>query len=319
MKNKKIVIALFALAVVLLGGFTVGVLQGITPEKNTFNVVIKYYTVDSYGEQTLYKTYSEEYAEGEQINIKSPTIEGYQPNKEKVSAIVKSDLNITVLYHCAHLVLTDCGYTNSDNQHHRHEKVCDTCYSSILGELEEHVPDESLDKVISYPTSTAVGVLERTCSLCSTTYTEEFTTLTRTVTFGGEILRGLTVGDSSDGYTLENSGQVLVRRSNALPELDIIFNGITHFNGNIGLGEAASVTFSYDKEAWNNDKIVYRALMSDPVDADADFSFRFGNAYRIILGYEGRTDGYLSEFIADENCPLFSAPLTITLTYDYTK
>ena len=285
MKNKKIVIALLALAVVLLGGFTVGVLQGIIPEENTCNVVIKYYTVDSYGEQTLYKTYSEEYAEGEQINIKSPEIKGYKPNKTNVSAVVKSDLYLTVNYSCLH-----------------------------SGEF-----DESLDEVVRYPTADTVGIIKHYCDTCDGYYQEEFTTLTRTVTFGGEILRGLTVRDSFDGYTLENSGQVLVRRSNALPELDIIFNGITHFNGNIGLGEAASVTFSYDKEAWNNDKIVYRALMSDPVDADADFSFRFGNAYRIILGYEGRTDGYLSEFIADENCPLFSAPLTITLTYDYTK
>ena len=125
MKNKKIVIALFALAVVLLGGFTVGVLQGITPEENTCNVVIKYYTVDSYGEQTLYKTYSGEHVVGEQINIKSPEIKGYKPNKTNVSAVVKSDLYLTVNYSCLH-----------------------------SGEF-----DESLDEVVRYPTADTVVII----------------------------------------------------------------------------------------------------------------------------------------------------------------
>ena len=284
MKNKKIVIALFVLAVVLLGGFTVGVLQGITPEENTCNVVIKYYTVDSYGEQTLYKTYSEEYVEGEQINIKSPAIEGYKPNKEKVSAIVKSDLNVTVLYECVHFI-----------------------------------PDESLDKVISYPTSTTVGILERTCSLCGSTYIEDFTSLTRTFTFGDESLKSLKLGSSINGYSFVNDGQVLVCLDSALPELDIIFDGIENFSGNVGLGYASTASISYDKEAWDNAKIVYRHTMSEPVPEDVDFLFIFGNRNRAILGFDPLSECFMTDFLADDSCPLFSAPLTITLTYDYTK
>ena len=286
MKNRKVVIILIALAVILLGGFTANSLQGIFAEGDTYNVVIKYQTLAADGSPTLYKTFTEEYSEGEQINIKSPEIKGYKPNKTNVSAVVNSDLYLTVNYSCLH-----------------------------SGEF-----DESLDEVVTYPTADSVGIIKHYCDTCDGYYQEEFTSLTRTVTFGGEELNNLTrVGEFYNGYSLQNGGGILILQKEYLPELDIIFNGIIDFDGNVGLSDAATVTFSYDKVAWDNADIVYKANPNYPVVDGVDFSFRFGNSWRLIFGYEGRDGGSLSNFVLSPDCPLKTSPLTITLTYDYTK
>ena len=283
MKNKKIVIALFALAVVLLGGFTVGVLQGITPEENTCNVVIKYYTVDSCGEQTLYKTYSEEYAEGEQINIKSPEIKGYKPNKTNVSAVVKSDLYLTVNYSCLH-----------------------------SGEF-----DESLDEVVRYPTADTVGIIKHYCDTCDGYYQEEFTTLTRTLTFGGDIVGEFVAGNTTiDNYILVRDTNVFVLLKDGCPEWDIIFDGVT-IDNHYGIGDGATVTVDYDKSVWNNAKIGFKQSPTDNIDTD--YSIRIANNWRVMFGFELRSDGNIFDFILSDDCPLKTAPLTITVTYDYTK
>ena len=287
MKNKKIVIALFVLAVVLLGGFAANSLQGIFAEGDTYNVVIKYQTLAAEGSPTLYKTFTEEYSEGEQINIKSPEIKGYKPNKANVSAVVKSDLYLTVNYSCLH-----------------------------SGEF-----DESLDEVVTYPTADTVGIIKHYCDTCDGYYQEEFITLTRTFTFGGESVRELSAqGQVVDGYGIPSDNEkVFVLLKDYLPELDIIFDGLSGFDGKTGLSDAATVTFTYDEEAWNNANLIYKKSPEIPAVADADYSFRFGNGWRIVFGFEGRSDGSLPDFIFSDDCPLITAPLTITLTYDYTK
>lgn len=288
------------------------------PEENTCNVVIKYYTVDSHGERTLYKTYSEEYAEGEQINIKSPAIEGYKPNKEKVSAIVKSDLNVTVLYQCTHFNSNGLGYSIVNNQYHYQEKYCETCYAFFSGDYEEHVPDESRDKVISYPTSTTVGTLERFCSLCSATYTEEFTTLTRTIVFGGDIVGDFVAANTEVGdyrLNVDDNNNALILYKSGAPEWNIILDGVD-IDTYYGIGDGATLSIEYDKSVWRNATIDFRESAIE--FSDANFCIRIADGWRVI--FQAYTWGSSTEnFILSDNCPLKTAPLTLTLTYDYTK
>jgi len=285
-KNKKVIYALFALAAVLLLGLTLNMINNIVPQEDTCEVVIRYNKLDSDGVSTTFDTFRKEYPKGERINIASPDEKCYVPDREKVSIVVKSDIVITITY-----------------------------------EFKGHTADEALDTVIKYPTSEEVGILERHCAKCKEVYREDFTTLTRTVVFGGEVLKAFeNVSQVVEGYDFETeTNKILILNKDFVPELDIIFDGIEGFDGKSGLGEAATVTFDYDKEIWNGAEVVYKADPALPTVENADFSFRFGNGWRIVFGFEGRFEGVLSEFIIDDNCPLIHSPLTITLTYDYTK
>ena len=283
MKNKKIVIALFAFAVILLGGMTAGMLQGMFPEEDTYKVVIRYNVVDGNGESDLYTTYSEKHVEGELINIVSPKIEGYKPDKEKVSAIVNSDLFVTVNYTCA-----------------------------------GHIFEEADDVVLKYPTSESVGILQHTCTVCNAFYTEQFTTLSRTIVFGGDVVERITRTDMiADNYILKGDNIMLfILFKEGVPEWDIILNGVD-IDTTYGIGVGATVTIDYDKEAWNNATIGFKQGDYDRIDTD--YSIRIAKNWRINFGFEARLDGNVVDFILSDDCPLKTAPLTITLTYDYTK
>ena len=285
MKNKKIVIALFVFAVILLGGMTAGMLQGMFPEEDTYKVVIRYNVVNGKGESTLYDTYSENHALGEYINISSPQIEGYKPNKEKVVAIVGSELFVTVNYECA-----------------------------------EHVYDESEDVVLKYPTSKSAGIIQHNCAVCGIC-TEEFTTLSRTIVFGGDIIDKFIELNpppyvSVDDYILKPDEELFVLLKAGAPEWDIILDGVKIDNSR-GIGAGATVTVDYDKTAWNNAVIEFKQDCNESIDAD--YYIRIANSWRVNFGFEKNPNREMEDFILSEDCPLRTAPLTITLTYDYTK
>ena len=123
-----------------------------------------------------------------------------------------------------------------------------------------------------------------------------------------------------NGYEIPRDNEkVLVLWKQDLPELDVIFDGIVNFDGKSGLSDAATVTFSYDKEAWNNAEIIYKKDPALPTVNNAHYSFRFGNGWRVVFGFEGLSSGVMSDFVFDDSCPLITSPITITLTYDFTK
>ena len=320
MKNRKIILILSVVAVILLGGFTYRAMQDVKAEvkTDTYNVVIKYQYMEGNGDLTLFDTYINECVKGEQIYIKSPDYKGWTPDKKIISTVVNNDIHIKVTYTCLHEIGYDTLDVECTSSDHKIKLCCSDC-GLIFTEASNHTPIESLGVVLEYPTSEKVGRLQRTCNVCEFVYEEEFTTLTRTVTFGGDVLKNLkNFGDSYQGYVFSENGLTLVLQKQFLPELDIIFKGIENFDGSKGLSGAATASVSYDKAAWNNADIVYKASPEAPAISDADFSFRFGNAWRIIFGYEGRNDGSIINFILSSECPLKTSPLTITLTYDYT-
>lgn len=229
-----------------------------------------------------FEVYSEKHENGEQIIINSPVIEGYTADKENIAAVVKSNLYITVTYNCLHVD----GFTET---------------------------------VLNYPTSDTVGKLLYECPVCSHQRTEEFTTLSRTLTFGGEALDYFTdasqVGEtSSDGYRLDKNRVVLMRHS--APEFDIILDEI-EIDSSVGLDEAGTVTFEYDESVWGEDVIELRRTATDEVNTD--YSIRIAEGWAVIFSFAPPDRVTFVDWVLSPDCPLRTSPIEVTLTYDFTK
>ena len=241
--------------------------------EETYTVTINY-SID--GEEKPFKVYSEKHAEGEQIYLKSPEKKGYIPNKEFVSFYVASDLNVSVVYNCIH-------------------------EASIAEDI-----------VLIYPTSGKPGTLQRHCLRCDTYYNESFTTLTRSLTFGGEELKDMYFNAAGvyNGYTY--TGGELVLLKNYAPELDCLFNGIDMSQEN--WADGFTVKIEYD--GWNETVAFCQDLLADISET---FKVRFGNDWRIIMHYSPHVSGNLNKWLNSDSCPLRTSPLRITMTYDFTK
>lgn len=270
---------------VLLLGVIASFANKFTPEVH--DVVIKY-VLD--GEEKPFKIYSETHKKGEHINIISPFRTEYKADKERVIGIVKSDLNVTVTY----------------------TRV-------------PHIPDETCDVVLKYPTSYDVGLLQRKCTVCGEFYEEEFTTLTRKVIFGGDSAKFFNTKDrlyseSPESYVVQDNSFILLKTG--CHEFDIIFDGID-FDKEKGFGEAGTVTLEYDESVWGEDTIMFK---NGAAAAYKDFYIRFADNWRIYFKWAyydpanydnpGQT---FEEWLLRDDCPLKTSPITITLTYDFTK
>ena len=119
------------------------------------------------------------------------------------------------------------------------------------------------------------------------------------------------------GYYQFYDTNLILHRSGT-PEWDAIFNGGISVDSNDGiLGNGATVTIEYDKSAWGNSVIEFKQSKYDTVDAD--YSIRIGDNWRVVLSPERTGDVSFTEWLLSSDCPLRNYPITITLTYDFTK
>lgn len=316
-KSELLLIAGTVLIIVALLGFLAVAFRGEdTPieDGDTYSVVVRYEALDSQGIGTLFKTYTGEHSAGEQIIIKSPSKDGYTAEKSQISVVVNSDILMTVKYTCNHTMLSEVKWTSNANSHTSY-RVCQHC-NAVRSNNDTSAHTYGLKAVLSYPTPEAEGKYTQTCSVCNHTKSVKFTELTETITFGGEALRDFKNDTSNDnvinGYMIFNGSGITLLKEYAT-ELDSIFNGVEVDATEGILGNGLTVTLDYDKDIWSDNGVVFKPHMSDPEPVHG--YIRFGKGWRIIYNHSG---GNFTSWISDDDCPLITAPITITVTYDFT-
>lgn len=312
--KKKVFFILVIFSAVLLIGATVSFLGSTFDASEEYSVVIKYATVNADGETEVFKTYSASYLEGETIRVKSPDLYGYVADKNEIAAIANNDYYITVRYICQHVDTSEADIRYTDTSHYEF-KTCNSCYAELIDNVTIHTLYDY--QVLEYPNSEKVGTIIRKCEHCNYEITEEFTTLTKTLVFGGDIVNefsGYSAPKTIGNYHLAEKQFVLLKPG--ATEWDLIFDGV-NIDNTLGIGDGATVTIEYDKSVWGESTIEFKQSSNENIDSD--YSVRIANNWRVIFGFETRDDGDIASFIQDENCPLKLAPLTITVTYDYTN
>ena len=348
-KNKKLLIVLIVLASILLVGLLLNFSKKYVSEE-MHKVTINYCFVDCNKNVVDNKRYENEFPSGEHINIPTPVEENYLPDKENIIAVVNSDLVFNVTYECAIDVNTNCfEYAYTDDEHYINY-LCNYCGAFAIKEnVENHLTWHEEEIVIDnahylkkscfcgyytldnsdyhnlevlsiekYPTSSEVGLYTLGCSMCSyISDSEEFTTLTQTVEFGGEAINRInSFSTSFDGYLISGNDGKLVKLANSVPEFTFLENGGVHIlNGNT-LNPKINVTLEYDESVWGENAIIFKRNINESVDTK--YSVAIGNNYRVMFDIEDRSDfpTWLT-WLQDENCPLAISPIRLIVSYDF--
>ena len=322
--KKKALIIFVALAFVLLGGVTVNFLQGVFASEGEHTVLIKYVTVNANGEETIFETYSETYSDGDIISVKSPDKYGYVPEKAEIKAVATCDYNITVKYICQHVETTiETGYTDT---YHWERKNCDSCGAELLYEEAEHTIIETVVNEAVYDGIQWVdGLLCKTCSNCEYYKEEAYRKASFSMVFGGEALISNLSGDinyddgGADGYGTHSGYNIIFADASVASVFDVLFNNglVTFGNGDFLISENANITctLEYDESVWGENAISVRPKNYIPVSTD--YYIRIGQNWRVIFGSPSITV-VDSAWYNSPTCPLLTAPITLTLTYDYT-
>ena len=309
-RKKLIIIACIAIFFLVFAIFF-NLAKTIDPSEETYNVTVYYVAGDS---TEPFKTYSEDYPEGYMLTVNSPELFGYKPQRDKLSLIVASDVFVVVKYDCLHFE-TSVKETmvGSETCCYYSDTYCTLCNEIINHTEAGHSPDSSTLVVEYYPTSEEPGKGVISCSHCNRERDYYFSTLTRTIEFGGEELKDMffyTAGVVYNGYTY--TGGELVLLKNYASELDCIFDGIDMSQEN--WADGLTVNIEYD--GWNETVAFCQDHLADIPET---FKVRFGNDWRIIMHYSPHVSGNLKSWLNSDSCPLRTSPLKITLTYDFTK
>ena len=278
-KNKKLVFILFVLSAILLLGVTFNLCKDLKTNSDC-KVVINYEFVDPYGVMRRFDVYSEEHAVGERIYIVSPQKEGYSPDREIIRTTVDSNMVLTVTYTHSH-------------------------------------PDCLVERVVRYPTEDTDGIIRKECSKCSYYEQDEFTSLTRTLVFGGDSLNYFTsttqIGSKNSEY-YEFKSETLILHKKGSTEFDVILDGLS-FDSSEGLPLNAKVTLIYDEYVWGDNAVAFKRGSKD--DSGTDFFIRVADNWRVIFGSQSRWGGDFDEWFVSPDCPLKTSPITIVLTCDF--
>lgn len=314
-KNKKVMFLFLALAAVLLLGIVFNLVRGISSEKDMCKVVINYNLVDSDGFSTRFDTYRAEHAVGERINITSPEKEGYSPDREKISTVVKTDLIFNVNYSCEHSSFTYSDMFYKEDGHY-YTEVCSNCgygYDICEG-------SHSFDCYYSYPDvdNDWNGYFCVYC-YCGYEYYTYPVEKTATFTLGGTSLLGLTgSGTSANGYLAEAKKVVLLRSST--PQFDEVCSGVSDSNfytgyfpyGDATLNKGIKIELEYDESVWGENAISFKYSRTDI--ADTPYSISCGDAWRFIFTVEDDSVSDCFEWLKSGDCPLITSPITIKVT-----
>lgn len=324
--KKKVLFILVIFSAVLLIGATVSFLGSTFDTSEEYSVVIKYATVNEDGETEVFKTYSASYLEGETIRVKSPDLYGYVADKNEIAAIANNDYYITVRYICQHVdTITEEGYADT---YHYERKRCDICGVELLYEETEHNYIESvINEAVYDGTQWIDGTLRIECSDCEYQKDEPYKKASYSMTFGGEELISNITGDvdyddggGTDGYGSHSGYNILFADAFNVPEFDLLFD-----NGFVKFGEAdlliadnaeISCTIEYDESVWGENAVSVRPKNYSSVSTD--YYIRIGQTWRVIFGSKFVTV-VDREWYNSPDCPLLTAPITVTLTYDYTN
>ncbi len=315
--NTKTILSLVGvvLALVAIFGLVAVLFESEQDSGETYRVIIRYETLDKNGNATLFKTYEKEHEAGEQVVIKAPEKKGYAPEKEQLATVVDSDIYMTVQYRCTHATFSATRWVNTENSHTSY-RLCATCHAEVSNKATA-AHAFGIKTVHSYPTPEAEGEYTETCAVCNYEHTVSFTKITQKVTFGGEELRAFKgqIGTGTQGkYYMMERGLVLWKQH--APELDCIFDGVEVDSANGIIGKGLSVSLDYDENIWGAAAPVFL----DHIEySNHGYSYiRFGDNYRVVYYHDQAADAF-STFLSRDDCPLITAPIEITITYDFTK
>ena len=189
---------------------------------------------------------------------------------------------------------------------------------SILAIQEElhgcfHDPKTDPATVIQYPSSLRDGIIEYTCAKCGEVYRENFTSLSRTTTFGGT---DLVNSPSSHGYSVDSSGKTITRTKASASELNAILDCGIPFGANDEVPDRLDVTFEYDTSVWGYNAISFMRSKVDTVETS--YFFRVINNNKSCLLFKSSDVNVASsDWLKSPNCPLVLAPVKVTLTYNW--
>ena len=281
MKKKILIMVLLCLSAVLVLGMAFTLSDNLNlSDPELYTVSIDYMIA---GEEEPFETYFALYEAGTNVKIDAPEKQGYLPQQKSFVTVVNSNYVVTVLYECLHSSGYDFG------------------------------------TVINYPTDTEDGVIEYGCLTCDHSYRESFTTLSRTITFGGDAVVDLPEVPLSDyGYGIAPTDQFIFLKKSFVPEWQVFFDYGIIFGASAAAPENVTVTFEYDESIWGEDAITFRRSLAQSVESNYHMRLATGASNAIILRslYMNVT---ASEWLDAEDCPLVISPIKVTLTYDWRK
>lgn len=208
-----------------------------------------------------------------------------------------------------------CGQDLYNNHSFNKNGTCVECEVFIYCECNM----KWLEELICYPSDTEPGQLKHYCINCGMSYIEEFTSLSRTITFGGDAVLDLPEKGYNDlGYGVALNDQFVWIRKTATPEWDVIFDyGIT-FDSHSAAPENVTLTFEYDESVWGEGVISHRN--GTDVTPETRYYMRLATgAANAIIFRSLEVNVTSSEWLDAEDCPLVTSPIKVTLTYDWRK
>ena len=348
-------IVFLVLSLVFVLGLIANLSNQFPTDEETCKITVNYRFVDCDDNVTNRNNYENVYTKGEQVNIPTPVVEGYTPDKECVKIVADTDMVFNVTYTCnSHVVqvydpavfdydseqhwachrCTICGAIGQRDEYETHflfgvdsteEVVVDNrhyrknyCYCGYYELDSSDYHDFEVLRIDYYPSETRSGSYAIGCRMCDETYSEvEFDVLTQSIIFGGDIIN--TIKDFSvsyEGYLLSGNNANLVRLASNVPEFTYLENGGVYIlNGNT-LNPKINVTLEYDENVWGENAISFKRNLNDTTDTK--FSVSIGNNYRIVFKIEDKSGlPTWLEWLQDENCPLAISPIRLIVSYDF--
>lgn len=169
--------------------------------------------------------------------------------------------------------------------------------------------------VIRYPTDTEPGEIEYTCALCGEVYRETFTKLSRMVVFGGpEVL----YDNEAIKYKVDVGGRVVLMKRSSVDALDAIFDYGVKFSedGKVTIPKNMSADIRYRSAWWGRQAVTFQRSKDQAVNSKYFLRFTKADRPLIMLG-SNELNVASPEWLDVSGCPLVTAPLEITLTYDW--
>ena len=274
-KNKKTVYILFVLGAVLLLGITINLIKSINSNLDTCEVVINYDVVNADGSITRFETYRKEHLRGEHINISSPEKEGYTADREKVTAIVKSDLYITVTYSCLHLNYSD---SVADIENEVNVYTCLTC-----GEKKNVALDVTRGEFVFGGEEYLQNLSSLQCNEFGYQYSGG--TVKKDLFVKSEYAKSLNEVFEKGIFDTDSSDNLL--RDNVIFEIE------------------------YDESIWGENAFTLRRSNADEVVNL--YGLRLGQSWRISFSL--KDDSSINKWLAKDGCPLKISPITVKVIY----
>lgn len=205
-----------------------------------------------------------------------------------------------------------CGQDLYNNHSFNKNGTCVKCEVFIYCECNM----EWLEELICYPSDTEPGQLKHYCINCGMSYIEEFTSLSRTITFGGEAFRDYLVNGTKNGYAVKPNDKVITLAQSATPEWDIFYDIPLLFGNDSKLQDCVYVDYYYDEEIWGKDDLGFSRQKN--ISYDEPYRFRIAAGNTIAIMFESNTiEIWSSEWTDPDTCPLVLAPITVTMTFNW--